>query len=161
MCEFPSWIEIPEHLQKKYGREIFFLTNNELKTKRGRELIKYLGPTFNEDVKGHGAINWYYQLEGVGKYKELPNFRSPVDLPQEIAQAIKDCLFSRIGICIQILTLEAKEKVSKTYEALTKPAWKIYKYKTIWPDENAHKAIEKQVFWRFVKNPENRVEVWR
>jgi hypothetical protein len=42
MCEFVSWIE--------FEGEIFYLNNQKLKTKKGKELIKYLVDRFKYDI---------------------------------------------------------------------------------------------------------------
>ena len=52
MCEFISWIE--------YKGEILFLTDDELETKEGKDLKKYLGSSYYTDIVGHGAIVAYY-----------------------------------------------------------------------------------------------------
>ena len=49
MCEFVSWIE--------YDGEEYFLTNADLETKAGRQLLK---SDVRDDLCGHGAIMAYY-----------------------------------------------------------------------------------------------------
>ena len=52
MCEFISWIE--------YEKKNYFLTDKDLESKEGKSLIKFLGSSFREDIKGHGAIRTYF-----------------------------------------------------------------------------------------------------
>ena len=54
MCEFISWIN--------YNDKIYFLTDDEINTPKGQELKKYLGNKYWEDIKGHGAIRYYYDI---------------------------------------------------------------------------------------------------
>ena len=54
MCNLVSWIE-------KDGA-VFMLDNDDLLSKRGRELKEHLGIAYDEDNKGHGAIEWFYNL---------------------------------------------------------------------------------------------------
>jgi hypothetical protein len=88
MCDFVSWIE-------KNG-EVLFLTGEDIyNTKRGKELQKYCG--LAEDLKGHGAIRWYYGnhdgnevvLFKGGKERECTDFSNPKNFPPEIIDALK------------------------------------------------------------------------
>jgi vacuolar-type H+-ATPase subunit E/Vma4 len=136
MCEFVSWIEID-------GTN-YFLTSKELKTKKGKELKQYLGSKYYEDICGHGAIDWYFELHGEGTHKECADFSSPKNFPNDIVKTIKSGSFLGIGITRQILTgpawaeyekirgtaLAEYEKIRGTalaeYEKISGPAWAEY-----------------------------------
>ena len=138
MCEFLSWIKIEN--------KVYFLTDIELKSERGKELKKYLGEKYDEDKKGHGAIRWYYSLpENVGENKENSDFSSPANFPVEIVKALKKGYFSKIGTAEKMLDLSALKK----YEEIEQPAMKKYE------------EIRLREFWKLAKNPENRVEEWK
>lgn len=127
MCDFISWIE--------YKGEILFLTKHELETTRGKALRKHLGSQFKNDVKGHGAIEWYYKLkDNVGAHKECEDFSNPKNFPAVIVKAIKAGDFCGIGIAENLLT---------------KPAWAEYT------------KIQGQAFWKLAKKKENRRKAWR
>jgi len=114
VCDFISWIE--------YKDEILFLTKNELETSRGKALRKYLGLHFENDVKGHGAIEWYYKLkDNVGKHKECTDFSNPKNFPAVIVKALKRGDFCGIGIPENYLTQPALAEYQKvTGQALAK-----------------------------------------
>ena len=127
MCEFISWIE--------YKGEVLFLTKNELETSRGKALKKHLGSQFNNDVKGHGAIKWYYKMKpNSGGHKECTDFSVTKNFPKEIVSAIKKGNFGGIGIAEQLLT---------------QPAWAEYE------------KIKQTAFWKLFQSTKNRVTAWR
>jgi len=178
MCEFVSWKEMPPTWKPDVERRIYFLTDSDLKSKRGRELKKYLGPKYEEDKIGHGAIDWFYKLEGVGRNQECTEFLDPNSFPAEIAQAIKDGKFSMFGTCPQILTDAANEIYWASRKALEEPYWASLKaleepYRASLkaleePYRASLKALEepywaslKALFWKIAKDPQNRKEVWR
>ena len=85
MCEFISWIED--------GKEIYFLTCNDLNTKEGRELVKELkeSKSFYDDISGHGAIRKYFNLKSnQGTNKECSDFSNPNNFPPQIIKQIKN-----------------------------------------------------------------------
>jgi hypothetical protein len=138
MCEFISWIE--------YKNEILFLAKHELETSRGKALRKHLGSEFNNDVKGHGAIEWYYKLKpNSGMHKECTNFSSPDNFPKQIASAIKKGCFCGIEISDQLLT----QKAWAEYEKVTGPAWAEYQ------------KVTGTAFWKIFKIKTNRAKAWR
>ena len=126
MCDFISWIE--------YKGDVLFLTKKELETNRGRALQKHLGSQFENDVKGHGAIEWYYNLEpNSGTHKECTDFSSPDNFPNPIVSALKKGVFCGIEISEQLLTqpaLAKYEEIEQTaraeYEEIKQPAWAEY-----------------------------------
>jgi len=112
MCQFISW--------KEYKGKSYFLTDTDLNTKEGRELLK---PEYKTDIKGHGAIEHYYpELKGKGYDKECTDFSTPANFPKEIVKAIKEGRFVNFGVCEQILNEKGKAEYLKT----KKPAWAEY-----------------------------------
>jgi hypothetical protein len=99
MCNFISWYE-------KDG-VVFFLTDDDLATKAGKKLRKELGDQYAEDIKGHGAIARYFELNEwvvpmdavrreVGDSR-CPDFSTPNNFPPQIVAAIKNCNLTQIG----------------------------------------------------------------
>ena len=134
MCEFSSWKKMPKTWNPEVTRRIFYLTKPDLDSKRGRELKKFLGPQYDNDKVGHGAIDWFYQLGGVGINKECTNFNDPNEFPPEIVADIKAGNFYGMGLPTEILTpdaraqYEAVEKPARAqFEAVEKSAWAQYK----------------------------------
>jgi hypothetical protein len=110
MCEFVSWIE--------YQKEILFLTQREMETKRGRELKKYLGVQFEQDKTGHGAIELYFDLRpSSGIHRECVDFSDPHKLPEEIVEAVKDGSFRNFAVPKNILADQAVRSVHKIERA--------------------------------------------
>ena len=113
MCEFISWIE--------YENKNYFLTDKDLESKEGKSIIKFLGSSFREDIKGHGAIRTYFN--GVnqelgkklqwGKEKENTDLSSPDNFPPQIVLAIKEGRMSRIGMSLDLLNNKGIEKYNK------------------------------------------------
>ena len=114
MCDFISWIE--------YENEIYFLKSSDLKTKEGRDLRLYLKDQFDEDIKGHGAIDRYYGLKGKGTHKECTDFSSPDNFPSVIVAAIKAGHFCGIDISESLLTGQAWAE----YKKVKGQAWAEY-----------------------------------
>ena len=137
MCQFCSWIE--------YKDDIYFLTSAELNTKEGRELRKYLGDQFYEDIKGHGAIDRYWGLNGKGRHKECEDFSKPSNFPKLIQEAIKAGKFRGIGVSEGLLTAPA----GKAYQEAKATAWKAYQ------------EAKANTFWDLFSDPNNRAEAWR
>jgi len=113
MCEFVSWVE--------YNDEIYFLQNKDLGTKEGELLLR---PEVIDDLCGHGAIRSYYpELKNKGANKECVNFSSPANFPAEIVEGIKTGVLSRIGICLEVLTIKGRAE----YEKIKQPAMAEYR----------------------------------
>ena len=112
MCEFISW--------KNYEGRNYFLTSSDLATKEGRKLLR---PEVKADLCGHGALEAYYpELKGKGKNMECSDFSDPANFPLDIVKAIKEGKFQGIGICLDILTLEAQAE----YQKIKQPAYAKY-----------------------------------
>ena len=99
MCNFISWFQ--------KGDAVIFLTDNDLATKEGMALRKELGDQFINDIKGHGAIARYFELNEwvlpmdairreVGDSR-CPDFSTPNNFPPQIVEAIKNCNLTQIG----------------------------------------------------------------
>jgi len=124
MCNFVSWV--------KKDDKIYFLTDKDLATKEGKELIKYCGR--KEDTMGHGAIEHYYGIKG-GKHLENEDLSNPDNFPKEIQEVIKEgfmCEFKPEALEV-ILTPEAwkkygeiKQSARKKYEEIKQSAWEKY-----------------------------------
>jgi len=125
MCSFVSWIE--------YKNNIIYLNDDCLRDKKGRELKKHLGENFQDDIKGYGAIRWYFDLKdnkGVNEESESINTK---DYPEQIVEDIKNCKMTLIGYNFRFLTdsalkdyLAIKNIASKSYLAIKKSAWKDF-----------------------------------
>ena len=70
MCHLASWVTI----ETKQGSKQFFITEKDTRTKTGKELRDYLGDRYEEDIIGHGAIDFYFELKGKGKHEECTDF---------------------------------------------------------------------------------------
>ena len=81
MCKPISWVE--------YDGNNYWLTNADLQSKEGKELINFIGN--KEDLQGHGAIKKYFGLldkAGV-KEHEINDFVNPTGLPSGLIADIK------------------------------------------------------------------------
>ena len=141
MCEFISWIE--------YEDQALFLTDADLNTKHGKELIVYLGNNFSEDIKGHGAIRFYYEIgDSKGHNKECTDFSKPNNFPPAIQDVIKKGKFNKIGIPELPNQLLAPSAFAE-YKKIQGPALAEYK------------KVIGAAFWNIVRIKENRVADWR
>ena len=149
MCEFISW--------KEYKDEILFLTDDDLDTEKGKELVAYLGCAYWDDIPGHGAINYYFNLTpDNGLEKEITDFTDISQFPPQIVEAIKACKFKRIGLSLSLLTKPALAD----YEKIEQAAWVDYMKinQAAWAD---YEKINQAAFWKLFSNPKNRIECWR
>ena len=114
MCEFVSWVE--------HEDKLYYLTANLLNTKEGRDLKKFLGTAYAEDIKGHGAIEHYFGING--KHHECTDFSSPNNFPAEIVKAMQAGAFRGIGIpdVSRVLT----KKAYADYESKRAPLYADY-----------------------------------
>ena len=160
MCDFVSWIE-------KDG-EVLYLNDAAINSKRGRELREHLGPQFNEDVKGHGAIRWFYEMSPeTGINKECTDFTSPKNFPKEVVNDIRDGKFRLIGFCLNLLTKPAWAEYEKIkvpalaeYKKIKGPALAEYEKIKVqaWAE---YEKIVGQAFWDLFKAKKNRIKEWR
>jgi len=169
MCEFVSYVEV-DGVQ-------FYLTKKELDSKRGLELKAYLGSQYYDDVIGHGAIDWFFDLQGKGNHLECINFSSPGNFPLEIAEAIKAGAFN-IGFGAGLLTDAAGVKYHEVidtawaeYNKVVDAAW-AERSKAVDAAEAEHRKVADAAdakydkvtnneFWKLFAVKENRAEVWR
>ena len=125
MCNFISTI--------KSKNEHFYLTKNDLKGKRFKEFKEYNKSFWQEEIRGHGAINFFYP-DIKGEHWECEDFSSQKNFPSCVVEDIKKGNFRGIGICIDILNNEGKKKYNKIiqsawteYKKIAQPAWAEYK----------------------------------
>jgi hypothetical protein len=124
MCDFISWKVVRT---ADGGMEILFLTYDDIyNTKRGKELQKY---TIPNDFVGHGAIDFYYGLNGRGTNKECTDFSSPDNFPSIIADAIKMGKFYLMGTPEGLLLPSKRDPLYADYEAKCAPLDADYKAK--------------------------------
>jgi vacuolar-type H+-ATPase subunit E/Vma4 len=134
MCEFASWIEMPDG-------EIRFLTADMIyKTRRGKELQRH-NPC-QDDWVGHGAILFYFDMQKrVGIQKECTDFSTPENFPKQIVTAIKAGKMVGLGTPIALLSRQALAE----YEKIDQPAFAEYKKidQQAWAE---YEKIEQQAF---------------
>jgi hypothetical protein len=109
MCHFISWTEIKQETpsdspfyDRKRGVKLYYITGDCLKDSRGVELRKHLGDKFDEDVVGHGAIDFYWGLNEKGKRVDFTNFSSPEGLPDKIRKDLLSGAFRGMPITSSI-----------------------------------------------------------
>ena len=151
MCEFVSWIAS--------GDRVYFLTKKDFATKRGMELRKYLGTRFTEDIMGHGAIRFFFELpNNKGRNEECTDFSDPSNFPLDIQDAIKNGQFEGIGIAEGILTVSSLKryyaKADATYaDSLALQTAENGQY-------SEYQAKCNSLFWSIAKVKRNRVKAW-
>jgi hypothetical protein len=153
MCEFVSFIE--------YKDDVWFLTNDCLRTKEGKALRKYLGDQFTNDIRGHGAIRRYYGIpKDKGVNEEITRFDTPNTFPPKIVEAIKDGAFSMIsplpmGILRQPLYADyyAKRQLLDADRYAKRQLLDADYYAKLKPLDVAT--------WKLIADRENRIEVWQ
>ena len=174
MCEFISWIE--------YKDQILFLKDSDLKTKEGKELVKYLSSQFSVDIKGHGAIRKFYNIpDNTGTDKECTNFKKATNFPVEIVKSLLDGDMIRIcgnNLPLDILTPSAKTEYQKItqsawaeYQKITQPAWAEYLkiQQSAWAEylkiqQSAwaeYLKIQQSEFWKLMENKNNIRKEWK
>lgn len=148
MCKFISWIE--------KDNVVYYLNDNCLKDKKGRQLKKHISKEFYNDIKGHGAIRYYYDMPyNIGINKEYTGINI-IQYPEEIIKDIKACKFRDIGFNVDFLAKSARKK----YEAIEQSAWK--KYEAIeQPALEKYEAIKQKTFWDLFQDNKNRIKELR
>jgi hypothetical protein len=181
MCEFVSWLE--------YKGKIYFLSDKELKSRRGKELSQY---GHNKDNwRGHWAICWYYGIERRKSIRrECEDFSTPANFPEEICTAIRAGQMTMFRSqpaellsdqaweqykAIRVQAWEQREAIRvpawEQYEAIRVPAWEQREairvqaweqYEAIRvPAWEQYEAITAQAFWKLFKKIKNRAEAWK
>src|SRR3990167_6272017 len=79
MCNPISWIESENN--------VFVITDAEIKSEKGKELLKEAGNSF--DIWGHGFCRAYYGING-GREREVNDFSKVKLFPAEIQKLLKD-----------------------------------------------------------------------
>jgi hypothetical protein len=172
MCDFISWIE-------KDGK-IYYLDKHCLLTKEGKELRKYLGDHFENDIKGHGAIDRYWGLKGKGVHKECTDFSTPENFPKVIVDALLNGDLIGIGIpyTFQVLNKSAYDKYKKVrnseydeylkvedlaYDEYLKVRDLAYdKYEKVRDSiYDKYEKVEKNTFWEIFLKKEKRSRNWK
>ena len=180
MCNWISYVEI--------NNTIMFLTDDIVK-KRLNE-FKEFNKNWEEDIKGHGAIRWFYDNDFKGGIsKEYEDFTSPSNFPKEIVEAIKDCKFKLISFNVHLLNDKAKKEhkeieqkaweeyhkierqACEEYNKTSQQAWEEYLkierqayekyYKIIQQAYKEYYKISQSTFWNLFKDVNNRREEWR
>ena len=163
MCEFVSFIELKDN--------IYFLTNDCLRTKEGKALKEYLGSAYADDIKGHGAIRRYFGLpDNKGTNLEIYDFANPNKFPAAIVEAIKSGAMSKIapppkGILTAPLYADYKAKqapLDADYKAKQAPLDADYEAKKapLYADYQAKQDALDTATWKLITNPRNRVKEW-
>ena len=160
MCEFVSWIEAKKNGDTHY----FFMTDRELRSKRGGKLI---GAGNASDICGHGFLREYFELGKRGKDWECTDFSMPDNFPADIVAAIKNMEMTTFGIGLGLLTPSAlaeykkiKQSAWEEYKKIQQSAWEEYE-KIKQPAWEEYEKIQLNAFWRLFKSPGNRAEAWR
>jgi hypothetical protein len=162
MCEFISWKEVTD---TNGDVQILFLTYDDIyNSQRGRELQRH---TTRDDFVGHGAIDFFYELNGKGRNKECTGFSSPDNFPPVIVDAIKKGEFCLLGTPKGLLLNAKRAPLDADYKAKRASLDADYKAKRapLDADYNAKcaslDADYKAKFWELFFVPENRPKVWR
>ena len=170
MCEFVSWVE--------HENKLYYLTANLLNTKEGRALKKYLGAKYDDDIKGHGAIERYFGIKG--KHHECTDFSSTQNFPDEIVKALQAGAFRGIGIpsASQVLTKKAcadyeskrdaldadyrfkRDALYADYESKRDALYADYRSKRA-PLDADYRFKRDDLFWDIFMDKKNRVKAWK
>ena len=158
MCNFISTI--------KSGNEHFYLTKNDLKGKKFKEFKEYNKSFWQEEICGHGAINFFYP-DVTGEHWECEDFSSQKNFPSCVVEDIKKGNFRGIGICIDILNNEGKKK----YKKIKQSAWEEYnkveqpalaEYNKIKQSASTeYKKITQSAFWDIATQRKFRNKNWK
>ena len=172
MCDFISWFE-------KDGT-VIFLTDDDLATEAGKKL-RAIGGMFPDDIKGHGAIRKFYELNewvwpaGLTQ-KECTDFSSPNNFPPQIVEALKNCNLTQIGKLPENILLKHRlnltkkdakweEAYAKREEADAKREEAYAKWEEAyakWEEADAKwEEADANNFWKVFANPKNRKKAWR
>ena len=181
MCEFISWKEFDEG-------DVLFLTAKDIyHTTRGKALQVFSDS--EDDLIGHGAIDFFFDLKSKGKDKECTDFSTPNNFPPAIVKAIKAGEFRGLGVAKKLLTPLAWAKYEKVktsawmeyekvrvsamaeyekvkdlaqveHEKVKALAWAEYK-KVETPTRVEYKKIINKTFWDLFAVVKNRAENWQ
>ena len=173
MCDFISWYE--------EDGAVIFLTDDDLETKEGKELRKYLGDRFTCDIYGHGAIKKFYELKGWGfpdgmQQKECNDFSTPNNFPPQIIEAIKSCNLIQIGRLPNSVLLPRGIKAIQKDKGRQEADAKREEADAKWQEADAKRQeayakrqeadvkwqeADANAFWKVFADTKNRKKVWR
>jgi len=120
MCEFISYIEKGRGKNKK----TYFLTGEQVfNSVRGTALQEYTKS--KDDLTGHGAIRWFYELEG-GTERECTDFSKPDNFPTEIVEAIKKGEMRGFPFPRGLLSTPLDADYTAKCDALVKEMWDLF-----------------------------------
>jgi hypothetical protein len=166
VCDFVSWFQ--------KGDTVIFLTDDDLATKAGKKLKKELDDQFMNDIKGHGAIRRFYEInewdwpEGL-QQKECEDFSNHNNFPTQIVEAIKNCQLTQIGIlpdCVFTKAGLVKVKADAEWE---KAGAEWEKADAEWKKADAEwnkacaewKKAGAVTKWKVFSSKNNRAKIWR
>jgi hypothetical protein len=172
MCDFISWFQKDD--------AVIFLTDDDLATKAGKKL-RAIDGMFPDDIKGHGAIQKYYELNDWSfpadfTQKECTDFSTPNNFPPQIVEAIKKCNLTQIGVlpdCVFTKAGLVKVKADaewkkagaewkKAYAELKKAYAEREKVDAEWRKADAEwRKADAGVKWKVFADPKNRKKAWR
>lgn len=128
MCEFISWIET--------DKKVYFLTGEQINNTPIGEALKKWSQNIEDDMKGHGAIRFYYNFEG-GTERECTNFSTPDNFPDVIVKALKNGDFKGFEFPRGLLSAPLDADYKAKCDALFADGWELF------------------------SNPDNRAEAWK
>jgi len=165
MCEFISW--------KIYNNKIYFLTDDIIAP--NLEEFKKDNPNWKNDLPGHGAIEWFFNLPiRCWINMECTDFSFPSNFPEEIIQALISGKITYPSFPKGLLRETLKDEYYATIRALNDDYYA--KYHSLNSDYTAMiralnydyytklKSLnEKQwkLLWKLFMNPSNRSEAWK
>ena len=147
MCNFISTI--------KSNNEHFYLTKNDLKGKKFKEFKEYNKDFWQEEICGHGAINFFYP-DVTGEHWECEDFSSQKNFPSCVVKDIKNGSFRGIGICIDILNNKGKKKCNKVTQSARAEYEKIRQSALAEYDK-----VEQSAFWDIAIQRKYRNKKWK
>ena len=140
MCKPISWIE--------YQNKNYYITNKDLNTKEGKELIKYIGN--KDDIQGHGAVRHYYpELKGKGIEQEVNDFSTPKNFPPEIVKDLLKGNFSEVFTDFSDMLVMLNDEGRAEYEKIRQSALAEYE------------KIKQSAFWKVFKVKKYRAKGWK
>ena len=162
MCEFIS--------VKKIGDKLYYLTATDIESKRGKELRDWSQDY--DDLRGHGSVDFFYDLKGKGESLEFTDFSSPRNFPPELVRAIITGKFRRwfgpvpkglLKTTLYDSLLKEKRALLEAYIAKERLLWEAYdaKLKPLLEAYNAKLTNLYEQYWLLLCKEENRATKWK
>ena len=151
MCEFISWKEV----QGKY----YYLTDEIIAPRL--DAFKGYNPNWTEDLAGHGAIEWFFDLpHGCGRNQECTEFSKSTNFPAEIAAAIRA---GKITYGRPFPRGLLRAPLDADYEAKRAPLYADYEAKrdSLDADYKAKRAPLDKKQWALFAESKNRAKAWQ